>query len=60
MKMFILWYDRKPDFEPDYYKPHRKTITGKTPEDCMEAYNELSYNHDLAKYTRTEITYISS
>ena len=53
--MLVSWYDRKPDFQPDYDKVHYGRIKGKTPEECMKKYRELSWNHDVVTYTKTEI-----
>lgn len=56
--MHIVWYERKPDFSPDYDKEHHGTIGGETSGECMNQLNALSYNHDLAMYTPMEIQYI--
>lgn len=56
--MFIQWYERKPDFSPDYDKEHHGNIAGKTPAECMAQLNALRRNHDVAKYTALEIAYI--
>jgi len=56
--MFIQWYERKPDFSPDYDKEHHGTIAGKTPAECMAQLNALRWNHDATKYTALEIAYI--
>lgn len=54
--MFIRWYDRHlDDMSPDYDKPHHGKIHGDTPNECMRKYRQLSRNHDLSKYTPTEI-----
>ena len=55
--MLVQWYERKPDFSPDYDKEHHRTFIG-TPDECMEQYRAFSYNHDCAKYTITEIVMI--
>lgn len=56
--MLIRWYERKPDFSPDYSREHHGTIIGETPDECMKQYRELSWNHDCVKYTQTEIEMI--
>lgn len=56
--MLVQWYERKPDFSPDYDNEHHGTIIGDSPDDCMKQYRQLSDNHDLAKYTKTEIIMI--
>ncbi len=56
--LYVQWYDRKPDFQPDYDKEHHGTIIGDTPDECMNKLKALKENHDLAKYTRMEIMYI--
>lgn len=47
----IVWYERKPDWSPDYDKQHSCIITGKTPAECMETYRLMGNNHDVVKYT---------
>lgn len=59
MTMHIVWYDRNEDFTPNYSNPHRGTIRGESAAEIMRQYRELSNNHNLAKYTRTEIVGIS-
>ena len=56
--MFIQWWERKPDFSPDYYKEHHGTIDGETPGECMQKFNAFRENHDIAKYTPMQILYI--
>lgn len=56
--MHIVWYDRKPDFTPNYDADHHGTVAGATPQECMRQFFELRSNHDLAKYTCMEISFI--
>ena len=56
--MFIQWYERKPDFSPDYDKEHHGTIKGKTPAECMDQLIALKNQNDMAKYTPMQIMYI--
>ena len=58
INMFVTWYDRKPNFDPDYEKEHHRTITGNNPAECMSKLNAIRKDHDLAKYTRIEIVSI--
>lgn len=57
--MYLLWYDRNEDFTPNYSKDHTGTIRGNNADDVMSQLRTLRNNHDLAKYTRIEITGIS-
>lgn len=59
MTMYVVWYDRKPDFDADYSKAHRGTIHGETCSEIMAQFREISNNHDLAKFSRLEIVGIS-
>ena len=52
--LLIRWYDRRPNFLPDYESPHFGRIKG-TPDECMKQYRELQSSHDLSKYSATEI-----
>ena len=52
----VMWYGRNDDGSPNYDDVHRGTIKDKTCAGLMHQYRELSYNHDCAKYTQTEIT----
>jgi hypothetical protein len=54
--LLIRWYDRKTDdFTPDYDSPHTGRIKGATPDECMFLYRQWCLEHDLARYTRSEI-----
>lgn len=55
LTLLICWYDRRPNGEPDYDRKHTGRIRGATPGECMHKYFELSNNHDLSRFTRTEI-----
>jgi len=56
--MHIVWYDRKPDFTPNYDADHHGIVAGATPWECMRQFFELRSNHDLTKYTCMEISFI--
>ena len=58
INMYIVWYERRRDFTADYDREHHGTITGRTPGECMRIFHEIARNHDLARYTRLEISYI--
>lgn len=58
MKLVIQWYDRKPNFDADYSKEHHGTFYGSSADDCMKQYNEWRQNHDICRFTRSEIIYI--
>lgn len=58
MKMVIQWYERNSDFSPNYDKKHHGTFFGPCADDCMDQYIKWRRDHDLAKYTPTEIVYI--
>lgn len=51
----ILYFDRNDDFTPNYDKSHLKEIEAENAASCMALYRALSDNHDLSKYTRTQI-----
>lgn len=55
IQLIVAWYGRDDHGRSDYDNRYIKYITGKTPEDCMAEYMDLCLNHDIAKYTRTEI-----
>ena len=59
MAMYVVWYDRKPDFTADYSAAHRGTIHGETASEIMAQFRSMQNNHDLAKFTRLEIVGIS-
>ena len=56
--MVVEYYDKKPDWTPDYDKRHNVVFEGLTPADCMIPYIEMCKTHDLAKYTIAQIAYI--
>lgn len=58
LHLFIRWYERKPDWTPDYDKEHHGTVVGNTPDECMAKLNQLRESHDLNRYTRMEIEYV--
>lgn len=58
ISLYIMWYERKPNYEPDYNRPHHAIVSGETPKECMEKYDSLRENHDLCKNTRMEIEFI--
>ena len=58
MKMVIQWYDRNNDFSANYEEKHHGTFIGTCADDCMSQYNAWRQNHDLAKFTPSEIVYI--
>lgn len=59
MVMYIVWYDRKPDFTADFDGRHTGSIRGETPGEIMAQFRTLSNGHDLARFTRLEIIGIS-
>lgn len=58
MTIYVQWYERKPDFSPDYDREHHGTIKGSSAAECMTQFQALKYNHDLAKYTIPHIEYV--
>ena len=57
--MVIVWWDHKPgSFEPDYDRKYTVTIVEATPADCMAQYRLIQDNHDLVKFTPTQILMI--
>ena len=53
--LLIQWFDRHHDMSPNYDERHIGRIRGSTPNECMAKYHEFLRNHDLSKYTQTEI-----
>ena len=58
LRVTIQYYERKSDFETDYWKPHMEYITGKNAADCMRQHMERGKTHDIARYTPREIIHI--
>lgn len=60
MTFTIQWYDRdKNTFKPIYENVHHGTIHGDNAAECMGKYNCWRQNHDLVKYTCSEIVYVA-
>lgn len=53
--MTVVWYDNIDIGKPDYSKPHYREFIGETPESIMCDYANFSWNHDVVKYSPTEI-----
>lgn len=51
MTLYVQWYERKPDFSPDYDKEHHGNIHGASAAECMAQFHALQRDHDLAQYT---------
>lgn len=51
MTLFIQWFERKPDFSPDYEREHHGNIHGSSASECMTKFRVLQNDHDLARYT---------
>lgn len=58
LNLLVCWYDRKPDFAPDYDSQHHGTIKGHSPSELMTQLNAMRNNHDLSHYTQIEIVYL--
>lgn len=55
MQLVVCWYDRRPDFTPNYTEYHHGSFFGKTPEEIMTQLRAFQETHDLMKYTALEI-----
>lgn len=56
MKITIRFYRRNPkDFSADYSQEHTVVFSGMNAKACMYQYDSYRNNHDLAKFTKTEI-----
>lgn len=58
MTITVQWYERKPDFKPDYDKVHVAHVHGDKAADCMEQINIYRQNHDLYRFTPLEIVHV--
>ena len=58
ISMLVIWYGRNSDMTPDYSQQYHGTFSGKNPDEVMTKYRQYQRNHDLSKYTRTEIAMI--
>ncbi len=60
MTFTIQWYDRDTDtFKPIYENEHHGTIHGENAAECMGNYNIWRQNHDLYRFTKSEIVFVS-
>ena len=55
MTIMIRFYDRLPNFTPDYNREHHGTIQGTTASEVWRKFTEWKRNFDLARYTIPEI-----
>lgn len=56
MKITIRYYRRnQEDFSADYSQEHNICFTGYSAKSCMNQYVHYRKDHDLAKFTKTEI-----
>ena len=58
MTITIRFWRRNRDFKPDYNKEIKQRFTGENAASCMEKINRFRENHDLAKFTHTEIVFV--
>lgn len=56
LRIYITWYERQDNFEPDYGREHHGTIKGENANDVMMQFRQFKRNFDLAKYTIPRIT----
>lgn len=52
----VMWYGRNSDGSANYDENHHGKFYGTNCADVMHQYRAFSNNHDLSKYTHTEIT----
>ena len=59
MTIVIRYFDRKENdfsgFGYNYDNQHRVSFHGQTARECMKQIEDYRMNHDIAKYTATEI-----
>lgn len=59
MILTIRWYERNNDFTPNYNKEHHGTIRGNSAAECMMLLTTYRQDHDIEKFTKTEIIYVA-
>lgn len=55
MKITARWFDRLPNWEPDWNKAHFKEFSSDSAKNCFKQFQDFSYNHNVVKFTIPEI-----